>query len=497
MLEARSVTKSYASNRANDGVNLRVAVGEVLALVGENGAGKSTLVKILSGVLVPDSGSVCIDGRTVLFHSTSQAVAAGVAAVHQHFALVPSLTGLENIRLALAGDMKRVAARAREAAAKAGLRIPLDQPIHKLPVPLQQQTEILRALVQDCRYLLLDEPTASLGPHEAAAVRCLARDLAASGHAVVIVTHRLTDVMDCADRVTVMRRGRVVAGWPVSETDVERISEAMVGQIDLSTHCEIPEMPPGEVVLDVRDVRCVRDAGGIGLDGISLSVRAGEVLGVAGVTGSGQELLTEIVSGMRFPRSGRVLLSGRDVTRLSPAERSRLGLSHVPADRRRYGLVERFTVQSNLCLRRYRESRLSPHGWVRRAAWRELAQSLRKRMEADWPLELQVRHLSGGNMQRLILIREMEAGSRVLLAVYPTRGLDVRAAEQTRELIRVSRTVGRSVLLISEDLQELLDLSDRIVVLSSGRITGTVERGEATAALLGQLLGGTTKGEAP
>ncbi len=490
MLEACAITKCFGATRANDAVDLEISPGEILAIVGENGAGKSTLVKILCGLLKPDSGTLVVDGRPEAFHSVSQAVSVGIAAVHQHFALVPSLTGLENIWLAVGGNRRDLVQRAQKIINRLGLQVPLDQPIHQLPVPFQQQLEILRALVQNCKYLLLDEPTAALGSQDADAVRRLAGSLALSDHAVVLITHKLSDVLECAHRVVVMRQGRIVGNWPIHETNAAAISDAMIGEISIpSNHNCLPNCGR-DVVLDVQNVSCSGSAGTAGLTDVSLQVHSGEILGVAGVSGNGQEPLAEVVTGLKSPESGKILFLDHDVTYHSPARRHRLGLAHVPADRRRYGAAGALPVYGNLCLRRYRESALSPKGWIRSRIWKQFATDLMKTVSADWPLDFQTRHLSGGNLQKLILARELDASPRLLVAVYPTRGLDVRAVSQTRRILLQSRRAGGSVLLISEDLRELLDLSDRIIAMSGGRIIGSVEPGQASAARLGQLLGG-------
>jgi simple sugar transport system ATP-binding protein len=494
-LEAQGIVKRFPGTLANDHVDFDLRSGEIHALLGENGAGKSTLMNVLVGLYRPDAGEIRIDGRPVSFASPRDAIAAGIGMVHQHFTLVPSQTVTENILLGL--DKPRFRLRLREAeaevariAATVGLRVDPGAKVWQLSVGEQQRVEILKLLYRGARILILDEPTAVLAPQEIDELFVTLRSMVADGRSVVFISHKLGEVLAIADRITVMRNGRVTAAGtsPVGATRAD-LARLMVGRSVL----EIPdktEATPGDVVLDVRNVEARNDRGVMALRGASIQVRAGEIVGIAAVAGNGQSELAEVITGLR-PGTGDIRVDGKPLTDRTPREGIERGVGHVPEDRAGTGSAPNLSIVENLILKRYRDAPVG-RGWVvDHAAARVVATELKARYRIAAPsIDTRVRLLSGGNLQRLILAREIEAQPRLLIAVQPTRGLDVGAIEGVHRMLLERRANGAAILLISEELDEIFALADRVDVMFEGRIVGSFPAEEADVEAVGLLMTG-------
>jgi simple sugar transport system ATP-binding protein len=495
--EMLGIVKRFPGVVANAGVDLSVAEGEIHALLGENGAGKSTLMNVLMGLFPPDQGIVRIDGRERRFHSPRDAVDAGLGMVHQHFMLIPRFTVAENIILGSEGpstllDRKAAEEKVRKTAEDYGLVVDPKAYVGDLPVGMQQRVEILRVLYQNSRVLILDEPTALLTPQEVEDLYRVLNALRDSGRTVIFITHKLREVAAISDRVTVIRRGKTVGTRVTAETTAAELAEMMVGR-GVSLKVDRPPAHPGEVGLQAFDLTLKGRGGVNALDGLSLSVRKGEIVGIAGVEGNGQTELVETLAGLRIPDSGTILLGGLDITNDSPVERRRKGLSYIPEDRHHRGLVLPFSLTENVLLG---NSELPPFGDGRRidyARSEEITRELMEKFDVRAPgPEIAAGALSGGNQQKLIIARELFREPAVLLAVQPTRGLDVGAIEFVHSQIVAERDKGRGVLLISFDLDETLDLSDRILVIYHGKIVGEFASERVNRSELGLLMGGRT-----
>ncbi len=490
------IVKRFPGVVANAGIDLEVYAGEIHALLGENGAGKSTLMNILAGLYRPDEGEIYIHGRRVDIRSPRDAINLGIGMVHQHFMLVETLTVAENVILGLKEprlilDMRQVEQEIEELSRHYGLRVDPTAYIWQLSVGEQQRVEILKALYRGANILIMDEPTAVLTPQEANDLGRTLRRMADEGKAVIFITHKLDEVAEFSDRVTVLRQGKVVATLPTAETTKSELARLMVGR-DVLFQLEKEPIQPGPVVLELQDVHATNDKGLPALRGISLQIREGEILGVAGVAGNGQRELAEVVTGLRPVTRGRILMRGRDVTNCSPREAIQAGISHVPGDRLGVGLVPNLPVSDNIILKGYRKPPLAQGPFLRKRAIVRFAQDLIQRFRIDTPSHATpVRLLSGGNLQRCILAREITAGRGLLVAVHPTRGLDVGATEAVRRMLLEQRAQGAAILLISEDLEELLELSDRIIVLYEGEIMGMVPAKDANIEALGLMMAGT------
>jgi general nucleoside transport system ATP-binding protein len=472
LIALRGITKRFPGIVANDSVDLNVREGEIHALIGENGAGKSTLMRVLYGLYPPDEGSIELQGRTVRIHSPRDAIALGIGMVHQHFVLVDRFTATENIILGAEGgllvDADRAAADLRALAKTYGFGIDPGARIETLSTGEQQRVEILKALYRGVQILILDEPTAVLTPSETKELFRNLVELKAAGKTIVFISHKLDEVLEIADRISVLRRGKVVGETRPQETSKGQLAEMMVGRPVLF-RLEKPQVEPGDPVLEVEDVALAGH-----LDGVSLKVRAGEILGVAGVEGNGQMELAEVLIGLRSADSGRVIVDGRDITSFSVAEVRKAGVAYVPQDRQGRGLVLDMTLWENSAL-----GRLSSDGYAGRFGVlaikkiKELATRLIKQFDVrSRGISVEATTLSGGNQQKLILARELEGDPRLLIAHQPTRGLDVGAIEFVWKELLEQKAGGRAVLLISAELDEIFELSDRIITLYEGRITG-------------------------
>ncbi len=486
----RGIVKRFGPVVANNGVDLAVGVGEVLALLGENGAGKSTLMKILYGLYQPDAGEIRLGGEPAILRSPADAIARGVGMVSQHFSLVPTFTVAENIALGDEGGLafNRGAAEAavRATADRYGLAIDPAARVGGLSVGEQQRVEILKALHRHARVLILDEPTAVLTPQEASALFGVLKQLVAQGLSVIFSSHKLDEVLAVADRVTVLRDGRSVGGAPTAGASPASLAELMVGRPTFG----VTRGAGGEVgapVLELREVHAHNDRGRPALRGISLDVRAGEVLGVAGVAGNGQAELAEVISGMRRLQAGQVLLGGRDLAGAGAAEVAEAGVGRIPEDRHT-GVVGDLSVADNLALEHLHE--FTRRGLLDRAAIQSQARLLIAEYNIKALPSSPARTLSGGNMQKVILARVLSRRPKLVVASEPTRGLDVGATEYVRGKLLEQRARGAAVLLISEDLDEILALSDRIAVIFAGQIIGAVPAAAATAEQLGLMMAG-------
>ncbi|WP_437732723.1 ABC transporter ATP-binding protein [Sorangium sp. So ce1335] len=505
VLEARGITKRFGGVLANDRVDIDLREGEVHALLGENGAGKSTLMNILYGLLRPDEGELRRGGRPVALRSPSDAIALGIGMVHQHFMLIPVFTVAENIVLGAepvgrggALDRRRASDDVRALSTRYGLDVDPDARVEDLPVGVQQRVEIIKALYRKAEILILDEPTAVLTPQEADDLFRVLRGLTAQGVSVLFITHKLREVLAVADRVTVMRAGRVVGAAVPAETDERGLAATMVGR-EVALQVDKAPASPGAVVLEVERLVVAgrRGAGGDAVRDVSFSVRAGEILGVAGVQGNGQTELVEAITGLAPPRAGRVLLRGRDVTGALPRALIERGVSHVPEDRQRHGLVLSYSIADNLALCTHHRAPFSARGVLRDGAREENAARLIKSFDIRAPGPgTPVSALSGGNQQKVILARELSRPVELLVASQPTRGVDVGSIEHIHREIVAARDAGAAVLLVSAELDEVLSLSDRIAVMYRGGIVATRDAGAVSRTELGMLMAGVVPGEA-
>ena len=479
-IEAVGVVKSFPGVLANDHVDFDVRQGEIHALLGENGAGKSTLMNVLAGLYRPDEGSVRVAGQPVDLRSPRDAIAAGIGMVHQHFTLVPSQTVAENVLLGLDRprfrlDLRRTEAEVARLAAEIGLRVDPRARVWQLSVGEQQRVEIIKMLFHGARVLILDEPTAVLAPQETAELFTTLRSMADAGRSVVFISHKLGEVLTIADRITIMRGGKVTATGidprGVARSDLARL---MVGRPVLEA-LERTAVEPGRVVLSVEDVFGHNDRRLPALRGVSLQVRAGEIVGIAAVTGNGQSELAQVIAGLRAC-TGRVVVDGRNIANRPPRVAIASGVAYVPEDRVGVGSAPNLSLVDNLILRRFRHAPIARGPFHDEGAARSKAQQLQGAYAISAPtIDAPVRILSGGNLQRLILAREIDSAPTLLVAVQPTRGLDVGAIESVHQLLLDLRAGGTALLLISEDLEELLALADRILVMYEGRVTASFD----------------------
>ena len=499
-LEMRGILKEFPGVLANDRVDFALRRGEVHALLGENGAGKSTLMNILCGLYQPDAGDIRLDGEPVQFNSPRDAIAHGIGMVHQHFMLVGPQTVAENVILGLRAprfllNLPKVEQEVAALSRQYGLKVDPCAHIWQLSVGEQQRVEILKTLYRGARILIMDEPTAVLTPQEVEDLFHTLRGMAADGKSIIFISHKLDEVLSIADRITVLRRGRVTASaLDAKATGKAELAQLMVGR-QVLFQVDKGKSVFGSPVLEAQDLRAENDKGLPALRGVSLTVRAGEIFGIAGVAGNGQSELAQVVTGLRPAQAGRVGVDGQDVSNRHTAEVIRQGVGHVPEDRAEVGSVPRLSVAENLILKSYREPPICLGWFLDPSAVRAQAERLVAEFEISTPtVDTPVRTLSGGNLQRLILAREMSAEPRLLVAMHPTRGLDVGATEAVHRLLIKQRERGAAILLISEDLDELLSLSDRIGVLFEGEIVGEVEAEKADIREIGLMMAGTKVG---
>ena len=495
-LEMRGITKRFPGVLANDRVDFDVCSNEVHALLGENGAGKSTLMKILYGMYHPDEGEILLNGKQVTIASPNDSINLGIGMIHQHFMLVQTLTVAENVALGLPSsrglltDLDRVSKRIVELADIYGLRMDPGAYIWQLSVGQQQRVEIIKALYRGAALLILDEPTAVLTPQEVDELFVIMRQMVKDGHALIFISHKLHEVVEISNRVTVLRDGRKIGTRPASETTKQDLAKWMVGR-DVGFAPDRGKVEQGEVRLQLENLSCGSDRGTPGLRGISLEIRSGEILGIAGVSGNGQRELAETITGLRKITGGRVYLEGKDVTGSAPGDLTDAMLSYIPEERMRDGMIREFTVAENMVLREHHKQPFSRSGFLNLRDISSHADRLISKFRVKTPShETLAKNLSGGNIQKVVLARELSRDPRVIVAAQPTRGLDIGATEYVREQLLEQRRKGAAILLISEDLDEILALTDRIAVIYEGQIMDIVPRADAIPERLGLLMAG-------
>ena len=497
----RGITKRFPGVVANDQVDFEANQGEIHALLGENGAGKSTLSNILTGLYRPDQGEISVQGKPVAFHSPRDAIEAGIGMVHQHFRLATSFTVAENLVLGhrdaadrgLLLEPRVIEGRFAELAKRYRMSVDPGARIWQLSVGEQQRVEILKALYRGARILILDEPTSLLTPQEAQDLFQTLRLMSAERRTVIFISHKLEEVMAVSDRVTVLRRGKVIGTVQTQETNPRALARMMVGRdVVFTQKKEGPAQAEREVVLEVRGISANGDVGAAALRDVNLTVHAGEIVGVAGVAGNGQRELAEVITGMRRRTAGTVLVAGKRTHGGDPLEAIRRGVAHIPEDRLGTGVAPSLSIAENLVLKAYRRPPMSTQGFLRHGRIRKSAVELMSRFNISAPgPDTPTRLLSGGNVQKVLLARELSSRPRVLVAASPTRGLDVAATDAVRALLLDATGQGVGILLISEDLDEILALADRIAVLYEGRIMGIVERQKAEVEELGLMMAGS------
>jgi general nucleoside transport system ATP-binding protein len=478
VLEMRDIRKEFPGVVANDGVSFDVRRGEVHALLGENGAGKSTLMNILYGLYRPDGGEIRLSGKPVSFSSAREAIQAGIGMVHQHFMLIPVMTVAENIVLGIEPhsglllDENGAEQRVRELSKQFGLAVDPTALISDITVGQEQRVEILKALYRGADLLILDEPTAVLTPQEAGELFEIVRSLQADGKSIIFISHKLNEVLEIADRITVLRRGKTIETVPAEGATEESLARAMVGR-DVLLRVDKKPGEVGEVLLSVHDLHVTDDRGIEKVRGISFDVRAGEIVGIAGVDGNGQTELIDAICGLQKIESGTVTIAGRELSHASAREALDAGIGHIPEDRQRRGLVLEFTIAENIALHDYAKPPIGKHGWLFPARMVQSARTLISEFDVrgGGPYT-RAGGLSGGNQQKVVAAREIARDPSVLIAAQPTRGLDVGAIEYLHRRLVAERDEGRAILLVSLELEEIMSLSDRILVIYEGKIVG-------------------------
>lgn len=497
-----NIRKEFGTFVANDNITLQLRKGEIHALLGENGAGKSTLMNVLFGLYQPEGGEIRVRGEKVNIENPNIANDLGIGMVHQHFMLVEKFTVTENIILGsepksgLTVDRATARKKVMDISEQYGLRIDPDAKIEDISVGMQQRVEILKTLYRGAEILIFDEPTAVLTPQEIQELIQIMKRLIEEGKSIILITHKLKEIMQVADRCTVIRRGRYIGTVDIDETvNEDRLAEMMVGR-EVNFDAEYSKADPQQVVLDVQKL-VVKDSRGLkAVDGLDLQIRSGEILGIAGIDGNGQTELIEAISGLKKPESGKVMLNGKDVTGFTPRKVTESGVGHIPQDRHKHGLVLDYTIRDNMVLQTYYKEPFSKRGLMNYKAVAEKAKALIEKFDVRTPsVDVPARALSGGNQQKAIIAREVDRSPDLLIAAQPTRGLDVGAIEFIHEQLIKEREKGRAVLLISFELEEILHVADRIAVLYEGKIVGIRDPKETTEQELGFLMAGGKRGE--
>jgi len=502
IVEMLNIRKEFPGVVACDDINLQLKKGEIHALLGENGAGKSTLMNILFGLYQPDKGKIFVKGQEVNIANPNIANELGIGMVHQHFKLVHNFTVTENIILGRelkkgpVVDLKSAAIRIKELSEKYGLNVDPWARIEDISVGMQQRVEILKMLYRNAEVLIFDEPTAVLTPQEIQELLRIMKNLIAEGKSIILITHKLKEIAAIADRCTVIRRGKVVGTVNVQETNEGQLAEMMVGR-KVILKVDKQDKEPGREVLRVKNLNVKNNRGLMAVKDLSLEVHAGEILGIAGVDGNGQTELVEAIAGLRKVESGQITLLGKDITHLPVRERNQSGLGHIPEDRHKHGLVLDYTLGDNLILKMYFTEPYSRKGLLNRQAISQHAEYIIGEFDvrAGQGAETVARFLSGGNQQKTIVAREIDQDPELLIAVQPTRGLDVGAIEYIHKRLVEQRDNGKAVLLVSLELDEILSLSDRIAVINNGEITGLVNAATTNENELGRLMAGLKRGD--
>jgi general nucleoside transport system ATP-binding protein len=495
VLEMRGITKRFPGVVANKDVDLKLHKGEVLALLGENGAGKSTLMNVLVGLYRQNEGEIFVRGEKVLISSPSDAANLGIGMVHQNFKLVRTMTVAENIilglkSLAFVPNIQQISKKIKELSSRYNLNVDPQAYIWQLSVGEQQRVEILKLLYRGADILILDEPTAVLTPQESQDLKKVLNILTSEGKSAIFITHKMQEVMAFSDSVLILQNGKRIAKKMTSETNPKELAKLMVGR-DILFRVEKSDADPGDDVLELTDVHARNQRGMKALDGINLLIRSSEILGIAGVAGNGQDELAEVITGLINPSQGKIFLNGKDVTQFSPLGMIKEGVSFIPADRIGMGTVGDMAVAENLAMKGYRNEPINEKGVLRPNQILKFAKRLIGSFNIITPNPYtHIKFLSGGNIQKAILAREIDCCSHLMIAMYPSRGLDVGATESVRKLLIEQRNKDVAVLLISEDLDELLSISDRIAVLFNGKIMGIVDSNEAAHDKLGLMMAG-------
>lgn len=504
LLEAQRVGKIYADGtEALKNVDFHVREGEILGLLGENGAGKTTLTKILSGLLKPTTGKLLWQGQPAPFRNPMDALREGIGMVHQHFALVNPFTALENVALGQEGgkglggvQFKRIESKLSQIMIEGGLRAPLDIPIELLPVGVQQRIEILKMLYREVGLLILDEPTAVLTPQEVDELFATLRGLRDQGKTIIIITHKLKELLALTDRITVLRQGQTIGTVQTSEANPESLAMMMVGR-EITVKIQHAQKEPGQAVLHVQGICANNELNTQAIDHLNFEVRKGEIFGIAGVEGNGQTELVEVLTGLRRATNGVFYIGDTECTHLGPQALYRLGVGHIPEDRRRVGMVLEFSVLENSILGLQREKRFA--GFMGKLSWtkvRKHAKEIVERFEVlTQSLKTLSKSLSGGNQQKLVVGRELSKDPTLIIASQPTRGLDISSTQYIRNLLASLRDEGKAILLVSADLDEIMQLSDRVGVMFTGAFTGILPGIEADRRKLGLLMGGISDSE--
>ncbi len=497
-----NIRKEFGTFVANDNITLQLRKGEIHALLGENGAGKSTLMNVLFGLYQPEGGEIRVRGEKVNIENPNIANDLGIGMVHQHFMLVEKFTVTENIILGsepksgLTVDRATARKKVMDISEQYGLRIDPDAKIEDISVGMQQRVEILKTLYRGAEILIFDEPTAVLTPQEIQELIQIMKRLIEEGKSIILITHKLKEIMQVADRCTVIRRGRYIGTVDIDETvNEDRLAEMMVGR-EVNFDAEYSKADPQQVVLDIQKL-VVKDSRGIEVvEGLDLQIRSGEILGIAGIDGNGQTELIEAISGLKKPEGGKIFLNGNDVTGFTPRKVTESGVGHIPQDRHKHGLVLDYSIRDNMVLQTYYKEPFSKRGLMNYKAVAEKAKALIEKFDVRTPsVDVPARALSGGNQQKAIIAREVDRSPDLLIAAQPTRGLDVGAIEFIHEQLVKEREKGRAVLLISFELEEILHVSDRIAVLYEGKIVGIRDPKETTEQELGFLMAGGKRGE--
>ncbi|MBQ6346904.1 MAG: ABC transporter ATP-binding protein [Clostridia bacterium] len=500
------ITKRFPGIIANDDITLQLKKGEIHALLGENGAGKSTLMSVLFGLYQAEEGTIKKDGKVVQINNPNDANDLGIGMVHQHFKLVECFTVLDNIILGVEptskmGFLQKAEARQRviELSKRYGLQVDPDAKIADITVGMQQRTEILKMLYRDNEILIFDEPTAVLTPQEIDELMQIMKNLAAEGKSILFISHKLAEIMAVADRCSVLRKGKYIGTVETKDVTMEDLSAMMVGR-NVNFHVEKPECHPGKVILDVKNMSVKSHSHpGDAVKNVSLQVREGEIVCIAGIDGNGQTDFIYGLSGLEPLSSGSITLEGKDLTRTSIRQRSELGMSHIPEDRHKHGLVLDYSLEDNIVLQRYFEPQFSRMGFLRRGNIRQYAEKLIEQYDirsGQGPITT-ARSMSGGNQQKAIIAREIDREPALLIAVQPTRGLDVGAIEYIHKQIVEQRNKGKAVLLVSLEMDEVLDVSDRILVMYEGEIVGELDPKKTTPEEMGLFMAGAKREEVP
>ncbi len=498
ILRMSGITKRFPGVTANNHVDLSLHAGEILALLGENGAGKSSLMNVLAGLYRPDEGSIFIRGEQVQIHSPQDSMRLGIGMIHQEFMLVDTMTVAENIILGMKDlpfipPMQEVRNKITELSKRYGLKVNPDKFIHELSVGEQQRVEILKLVYQGADILILDEPTAVLTPQEARDLNTIIGMMLAEGKSAIFITHKMDEVIEFSHQVQVLRKGETVAVCKTSEVTPKDLAKMMVGR-EILFHLERDAYKPGEVRIHMDDISVIDQTGRAVLEHISLDLREGEILGIAGVAGNGQQELSEVITGLMPVTSGSLYLDDRDVTGSTPLKMIKNGISHIPADRGAMGVVGDMSVADNLVMKRYRKRPMSKNGILNSSIIVRFAKKMIDVFKISTPeSSTRVKFLSGGNIQKTILAREIDSCGGILIAVYPSRGLDVGATEAVRKNILSQRDNQAAVMLVSEELEELMMVADKIAVMFEGKIMGIVDARGTNIEQLGMMMAGMVK----